>query len=323
MHASSAVEPRVVRRVAQHRPHPVPEQPASVARTAHEEPVGGHVRDRPQAVEFQPGVGDGPAHQGAAQRDNDVAHVEVPGDSKLREAVDDAGAQRDSPDVARRIPARHERRELLGTDAELAAECRIPTRAVEDRHRGHGGDGVEGSHPAEGVVDDGLRRPEPGGVVVAACQVAKESDPLLVAHGGQVGDGLAAGVAVQEARSERHAPVVDRGERRHHGGHAHRLRIACSAHVGPGCQRSGVPGARRVVLEQPWRRHAQLVGPPGARQDPSFGVNGDRFDRRGADIDPDCDGDAAARSHDPGAPRGSVTRLPRPAGQGRALRRCS
>ncbi len=98
--------------------------------------------------------------------------------------------------------------------------------------------------------------------------------------------GMASLVAVEEPGRARNTVGVDRGERRDHRRDRHAPGVDVAERV-EGTARTLVPRVRGVVLEAQRRRHEELVRDARPGDDLAVGVDRDRLDRRGSDVDPD------------------------------------
>ena len=199
--------------------HPAEKQATGVARPADLKLSRRGVRQGPQAGHF-PVFGNGDPHDQRRAAEHD--HVAVPigtRDKLLAQRIDRTGGQHGVgiAQLADRGAGRLDPWHAVGRRAALRATILAPAGAVEQRIRRARGGIVEDRLAGQRVVGHCRRGPVPLGVGCLARRPAQEFDRLA---GEERGVGArrspSPAVAVQQARCQRPAHVVDGGQRRHH-----------------------------------------------------------------------------------------------------------
>ena len=295
-----------------HRPGPVDEEGAGVARSPDEHLPGRGVGHGPQPGHLDPRVGDHPDDQGGTEDDQYVPDVVGAGHDLVAEGVDgatgDHGVQssfqasallrrpgRSSPAP---WPVEGHGREPGRVDAEAVEELLVPAAGPEEAsERGHHrcvDDGVT----RQGVGGHRLGGPVPVGIGHLLGRPGEEA--LGVGHGPGLLGGwhrhrltASAQVSVQEPRRAGDAPPVDPGQGRHHAGHTDAGDVDRACHRllqgGEGTARTAAPRRPGVVLHVVGGGVDDPVGDARAGQDLTAVGHRQRLHRRGPDVDADGD----------------------------------
>ena len=203
------------RRRLQDRGSPVLGDAPGVGRSADEGEPLGRVRHGPEPGELDPLCHHGPGDERGTEDHQHVSGSVGPGDHLLREGIDDPGThggtvestaeRRGRPDG---FVAPDDGRQLRRTHPDRSAHGFVPASEVEHGQRRHGGHRVDGPHPAQGRVGDGLGGPVAGGIGVLLGQPPEHPEELAVLGGAEStprgiprGDGRLDGpaVAVEES----------------------------------------------------------------------------------------------------------------------------
>jgi hypothetical protein len=166
----------------EHCVDPVEEQPAGVARSAHQGTPRGQVGQGPQVVDLRSTLGHQPHHQGRAAHHQHVARDEPADHELLAEGIDPTGHQGGAGGghrhLADGLPEQLHQRQRGGVDPDRSAPVGVPARSAEEHTGGEGGGEVDRPGTTEAAVGYGLGRPVARGIRVARSSPAQQADRL-------------------------------------------------------------------------------------------------------------------------------------------------
>ncbi len=243
---------------------PMSAMPGAVWGMVHRPGTSRHSSSTPQVISVVP-------HSTSTSPGRVGARHQLLGEGVDGAAADQRAGRRQAVEhpADRRRPRRRSSGSAAGVTPASAARAGVPADEVEQRVGGHGGGGVDGAPAGEGVVGDGLGRPEAAGAVPGRRPpgVPGEEGEQLAAvarPGGVVAGPLAPAVAVEQAGPGGRAVGPHRAERRHHRRHVRRRRRRARGDTCPRASRTpGPPRLVDVVLERPRRRACAPRAGPG------------------------------------------------------------
>ena len=288
---------------AEHRPGPVDEEGAGVARATDEDLVGHRVGDGPQTRRLDPLVDHGPHDERGPEDHEDVARRSI-----APETIWSHSASTVPPAMWVSVPGTVPADWPMGTtsrhlrdvdpDARQVVLVPLAPRVQRSERRGHRRcrwpgprrgrtwrrPGPASSPPASGASRD---RPAHEALGVAHGDRLDSSSPSASRHG-------APDVAVEQARGSGHAAPVDGRQRRHHARHAHpgHVEARCTGLATHGLRPERAPAARpgrRRARDGRARRRSRGGGRGPGRRRHRRRDDGQPFDRRGPDVDADGD----------------------------------